>query len=137
MYTSLKCTMCLPTGFPTVTTPISCTMLEAQCTLVCVFTYQFSYSDYSNQLHNVGGSVYTSLKCTMCLPTGFPTVTTPSSCTMLGCLNWPLMAASCRNLTVSFSEVPSCSTFTATSTHAFPSCHTPLFTVPNCPEPSL
>jgi len=36
----------------------------------------------------------------MCL-TGSPIVTTPRKLTMLGCLNWLMTAASCRNLTFS------------------------------------
>ena len=67
--------------------------------------------------------------------TGSPTVTTPRSFTTLGCLNWPLMAASCRNLTLSSCEALDCSVFTATSTVPAGDCHIPLFTVPNWPEP--
>ena len=69
--------------------------------------------------------------------TGSPTVTTPYSFTTLGWLNWPMMAASCRNLTWSSSHDPSFIVLTATS--VYPECvyHTPRFTIPNCPEPRL
>ena len=60
--------------------------------------------------------------------TGSPTVTTPCSLTMLGWWNWPLMAASCRNLTIFSSEVSTFSVFTATSTGPSKESHTPLFT---------
>ena len=68
--------------------------------------------------------------------TGSPTVTTPISLTTLGCQNCPLMAASCKNLTLSCSEEPSFSTFTATSLDPPERSHTPFITVPNCPDPS-
>ena len=70
-----------------------------------------------------------------CLLTGSPTVTTPRSFTTLGCLNCPLIAASCRNLTLSSCDALDCSVFTATSTAPAGDCHIPLFTVPNWPEP--
>ena len=73
--------------------------------------------------------------CKHCLLTGSPTVTTPRSFTTLECLNCPLMAASCRNLTLSSCEALDCSVFTATSTAPAGDCHIPLFTVPNWPEP--
>ena len=56
--------------------------------------------------------------------------------TTLGCLNWPMMAASCRNLILSCSSDPSFSVFTATSTSSpVVECHTPRCTLPNWPEP--
>ena len=67
--------------------------------------------------------------------TGFPIVTTPCSLTMLGWWNWPMMAASCRNLTFSFSEASTLSVFMATSTSPPGECHIPLSTLPKCPEP--
>ena len=69
------------------------------------------------------------------LLTGSSTVTTPRSFTTLGCLNCPLMAASCRNFTASLSEAPGFSVFTATSMVPVDNCHTPLVTVPNWPDP--
>ena len=45
------------------------------------------------------------------------------------------MAASCRNFTLSSSEVLSLSVLIATGTDPVGAVHTPLFTVPNCPDP--
>lgn len=67
--------------------------------------------------------------------TGVPTVTTPCKRTMFGCLNCPMMAASWRNLTVSFSDALLLSILTAMSRSPWSVCHTPLATFPNCPEP--
>ena len=67
--------------------------------------------------------------------TGSPTVTTPCSFTTFGCRNCPMMAASCRNLILSSSVIFGFSVFTATSIVPVDSCHSPLFTVPNCPAP--
>ena len=67
--------------------------------------------------------------------TGSPTVTTPMSLTTLGCQNCPLMAASCRNFTVSSSVEPSLSILTATSLELPGRSHVPFITVPNWPEP--
>jgi len=69
--------------------------------------------------------------------TSSPTVTTPCSWTTLGCLNWPLMAASCRNFTLSASDVPPFSILIATSSCPISDCHLPLFTTPNWPDPRL
>ena len=69
------------------------------------------------------------------LLTGCPVVTTPINFTTLGCLNWPLMAASWRNLTLSASQLPGLSVFTATSTGPLGEDHTPWETIPNWPEP--
>ena len=90
-----------------------------------------------------------TLKCTWIYPvssvssicsklTGSPSVTTPYIVTTLWCLNCPMMAASWRNLTLSSSPDPSLRVFTATSTSPPPSPlpNTPLYTVPNCPDPS-
>ena len=79
--------------------------------------------------------LHVQTKSGLFLLTGSPTVTTPRSFTTLGCLNCPLMAASCRNLTLSSCEALDCSVFTATSTAPAGDCHIPLFTVPNWPEP--
>ena len=69
--------------------------------------------------------------------TGSPTVTTPWSLTMLGCLNWPLMAASCRNLSLSSSLDSGLRVLIATSTgEPPPASHFPRFTTPNCPDPN-
>ena len=46
-----------------------------------------------------------------------------------------MMAASCRNLILSSSVIFGFSVFTATSIVPVDSCHSPLFTVPNCPAP--
>ena len=43
---------------------------------------------------------------TMCVLTGSPAVTTPISFTTVGCLNCPLIAASCKNLIFSSSDAP-------------------------------
>ena len=67
--------------------------------------------------------------------TGFPTVTTPWSVMTPGCQNWPMMAASCRNLTESLSEAFSLSFFTATNMDSFSHIHSPLQMVAKCPEP--
>ncbi len=67
--------------------------------------------------------------------TGSPTVTTPYSLTTLGCRNWPMMAASWRNLTLSISEAIGCRVLTATSVDSTLVVHTPMLTVPNWPEP--
>ena len=48
-----------------------------------------------------------------------------------------MMAASCRNLTFSSSGDSAFSVLMATSTGPSGECHTPLLTLPNCPEPSL
>ena len=69
--------------------------------------------------------------------TGFPTVTTPNSRMMLGWKNWPMMAASWRNLTISNSELPTLSFFKAASVGPHGASHTPLSTVPNCPAPKF
>ena len=45
------------------------------------------------------------------------------------------MAASCRNFTLSSSEVLSLSVLIATGTDPVGVVHTPLLTVPNCPDP--
>ena len=93
---------------------------------------------YCNNINSCGKyvkSFHVQAKNVGCLLTGSPTVTTPRSFTTLECLNCPLMAASCRNLTLSSCEVLDCSVFTATSTAPAGDCHIPLFTVPNWPEP--
>ena len=67
--------------------------------------------------------------------TGCSVVTTPYSFTTLGWLNCPMMAASCRNLTLSSSFTPGFRVLTATGTSPSGDHHTPLSTVPNWPEP--
>ena len=67
--------------------------------------------------------------------TGCSVVTTPYSFTTLGWLNCPMMAASCRNLTLSSSFTPGFRVLTATGTSPSGDRHTPLSTVPNWPEP--
>ena len=62
-------------------------------------------------------------------------LTMPWSLTTLGCRNWPMMAPSCRNLTLSSSLADDLRVFMATSSVELGLCHTPLLTVPNCPEP--
>lgn len=54
----------------------------------------------------------------------------------LGCLNWAMMAASWRNLTLSSELAPDFRVLMATCTE-FPGdgVHVPWSTVPNCPEP--
>ena len=67
--------------------------------------------------------------------TGSEVVMTPTILMMLGCLNCPMMAASCRNLTLSSSVGSPSRDFTATSTPGLllegEGLHTPRFTVPN------
>jgi len=67
--------------------------------------------------------------------TGSPRVTTPYRDTTLGWENWPIMAASWRNFTLSPSEVPGHNSFMATSTSPLGHCQNPLLTVPKWPEP--
>ena len=64
-------------------------------------------------------------------------MTTPYSFTTLGWLNCPMMAASCRNLTVSSSVVFGFSVFTAISIVQPENFHSPLHTWPNCPDPNF
>ena len=54
---------------------------------------------------------------------------------MLGCLNWPMIAASCRNMMVSWLAGFDCNILTATSLSPPGVFQTPLFTVPNFPDP--
>ena len=64
-------------------------------------------------------------------------VTTPCRRTMLSPSNWPIMAASLRNFTLSDSEHCELRVFTATCTgSAEPLVHKPRCTVPNSPDPS-
>ena len=64
-------------------------------------------------------------------------VTTPCNCTTLLCTNWPIMAASLRNFTLSDSEHCELRVFTATCTGSTePLDHKPRWTVPNSPDPS-
>ena len=66
-----------------------------------------------------------------------PSVTTPYSIITLGCLNWAIMAASCRNLTLSsFWDLVGSRTLIATSYSPFGDFHFPLWTPPNCPCPN-
>ena len=102
------------------------------CTLVLPLFLRL-YSVYNKKCGLL--SIYSMVYTMNPLLTGSPTVMTPRSFTTLGCLNCPLMAASRRNLTLSFSSDPSFSVFTATSTAPVGDCHIPLFTVPNWPEP--
>ena len=71
--------------------------------------------------------------------TGSEVVMTPAILMMLGCLNCPMMAASCRNFTLSSSVDSPSRDFTATSTPELllegEGLHTPRFTVPNWPLP--
>ena len=53
----------------------------------------------------------------------------------LGWWNWPIVAASCKNLTLSTSFALSCSIFTATSFKPESECQMPLCTCPNRPDP--
>ena len=66
--------------------------------------------------------------------TGSVVVTTPCRVRMLGCLNWAMMAASWRNLTVLAESVR---VFTATSITPLSEVHSPLLTLPKFPEPSV
>ena len=70
--------------------------------------------------------------------------TTPKTLRILGCLNCPMMATSCKNLTLISSSAASLIDFTATSTVFFVSrrtpwslldVHNPRCTVPNSPVP--
>ena len=70
------------------------------------------------------------IKLTVCC-----SLTMPWSLTTFGCLNWPMMAPSCRNLTLSSSLADDLRVFMATSSGELGLCHTPLLTVPNWPEP--
>ena len=54
---------------------------------------------------------------------------------MFGCANCPMMAASLRNLTLSSGVALELSILMATSWEWPPCCHTPLWTVPNSPDP--
>ena len=67
--------------------------------------------------------------------TGSEVVMTPAILMMLGCLNCPMMAASCRNFTLSSSVDSPSRDFMATSTPELllegEGLHTPRFTVPN------
>ena len=67
-----------------------------------------------------------------------PSVTTPWSSTTLGWWNWPMMAASCRNLTLSIMVALDLSVLIATSRGLWRSsrCHSPRCTLPNWPDPS-
>lgn len=71
--------------------------------------------------------------------TGSEVVMIPITLIMLGCLNCPMMTASCRNFTLSSSVNPPSRDFTATSTPGLlldvTGLQTPRFTVPNCPLP--
>ena len=71
--------------------------------------------------------------------TGSEVVMTPAILMMLGCLNCPMIAASCRNFTLSSSVDSPSRDFTATSTPGLllegEGFHTPRFTVPNWPLP--
>ena len=53
----------------------------------------------------------------------------------LGWWNCPIVAASCKNLTLSNSLALSCSIFTATSCEPESECQMPLCTCPNRPDP--
>ena len=70
--------------------------------------------------------------------TGPPSLTIPWSRITLGCLNWAIMAASCRNLTLSSSlwDLVGSRTLIATSHSPFGDFHFPLWTPPNCPCPN-
>ena len=69
------------------------------------------------------------------LLTGSPTVTTPCNLMTLAWKNCPIMAASLRKLTLSFSGTLGRRVLTATSSFRPQCCHTPLCTVPKCPLP--
>ncbi len=71
----------------------------------------------------------------ICWLTGFPIVTTPSNVIMFGWWNWPLMAASCRNLTSSSSVALLFKVLMATSISFLLKVHFPFATLPNCPDP--
>ena len=64
--------------------------------------------------------------------TGWPVLTTPCRVRMLGCLNWAMMAASWRNLTVLAESVR---IFTATVSCFRPFLHSASLTLPNSPDP--
>ena len=70
------------------------------------------------------------VKLTVCF-----SLTIPCSLTTFGCLNWPMMAPSCRNLTLSDSWADDLRVLMATSILALGDCHIPRLTVPNCPDP--
>ena len=55
--------------------------------------------------------------------------------TTLGCLNWAMVTASCRNFTLSLDEDPSLRVFMATGTFPDSASHVPWSTLPNWPEP--
>ena len=63
--------------------------------------------------------------------TGSPIVTTPYILMTLMWLNWPIMAASCRNLTLSSSEDPAFKVLTANSSSCLHMLHDALYTSPN------
>jgi len=71
--------------------------------------------------------------------TGFDVVIIPTILITLGCLNCPMMAASCRNFTLSSCVKLPSRDFTATSTLGLflyvTGLHSPRFTVPNWPLP--
>lgn len=86
------------------------------------------------------GNEETELYISVSFPTRYHTssdmVTTPYNFTTLGCRNWPIIAASFRNLVLIASFLPALHTFTATSIGATNCCvHTARLTVPNCPLP--
>ncbi len=69
--------------------------------------------------------------------TGSPTVTTPCILTMFSWLNCPMVAASCRNLSLSSAENPLFRVFTATPTGPSRVCQVPFWTKPKCPVPRI
>ena len=110
--------------------------------MIRVFFKYFSKSPldaYSNtmwncmntSIANTQGSHYV----TVCR-TGVPTVTTPCSAMTLGCQNWPMMAASCRNLIGLLSWTHFfLSVFTATNMDSPSHTHRPLQMLAEKPEP--
>ena len=75
------------------------------------------------------------LSHTDCKLTGSSTVTTPCNEITLVCQNWPMIAASCKNNTLSFSEATSLSLLTATCTHSSSHDHKPLKILAKFPDP--
>ena len=85
------------------------------------------------QSHIISMAVPPKLTDTFC-----PSLTIPWRATTLVCLNWPMMAPSCRNLILSASFADDLRVLMATSCAGpVDGLHTPLWTVPNWPDPRL
>ena len=114
---------------------IVCSLLWSQCHEVCLEVLIVSQLNDKHQLNILQMKLNQNASEPLS-HTGCPSATIPYNWITFGCLNCAMMAASCRNLTLSsWWDVVGSSILMATSRSHFGVLHFPMWTPPNWPCP--